>query len=298
MTKRELDAEAKQHEGAHPGKAKPKPKKRRGGGEPRRKGAAAKPPASGGARTPPSPPPVPVSLWQDPPWCRPHLYVCWGFATGDWTPDQLAAKAAAHGAGALMVQHTPENLPYQAEARDACHRHGLAYAIWERSDETLVELSIAAVRELHPDAYLADVEGPMRDPTFPSRFAAWYPDLPKALCATGALDQSYPGTPPEVAAHWIDAGFDLTMQDYYARFGQVNEHQTPDAGENFAYWRGFRAQPAAGGHRHVPVLEVRAEGSPGLADQLPLVKPWGKAVGVYTSEYLQTEDWQALKGLA
>jgi hypothetical protein len=47
---------------------------------------------------------------------------------------------------------------------------------------------------------------------------------------------------------------------------------------------------------HVPLLEVNADGTPGLAPQIPLVAPWGEAIGVYKPDAMTGGDWTALAG--
>lgn len=190
---------------------------------------------------------------------------------------------------AIAVQLTPGNGQFQLEAKAACHARGIAYLVWERTDQVPYPQTAEALRWLQPDGYLADVEGPMLDPSFPGRLASEFPGIPRSLCATGALDQSYPGRPAEASAPWIAAGFDLAMQDYW----HVNSRAAPDNAENFAYWRGWPVRNPAG-QRHVPVIEINAEGAGNLADALPTVRPWLPTLGIYLAEFLRDEDWATL----
>lgn len=241
---------------------------------------------------PTSTPPVQVkrSRWTNPPWGRKYVYVAWGLATGQFTPAQIAKRAHTSSCGAVAVQVTPENEPYQEQARLELHQLGMAYMIWERSDQLAAGESITTVNRLHPDAYLADVEGPMADQNWTVTFDKAFPDLPRALCATGALDQAYPGGAPVAELPWI-ANWDLCMQDYVVH----GPNMTPEHGENFALWRNFPLNAA--NMYHWPVLEVRAEGSPSMAEQASMVAPWHGRIGVYTAEYLEDSDWQALTEL-
>lgn len=248
------------------------------------------PPKPAPPLSPPAPPPAKKSRWVNPPWNGKVVYVAWGFEKGDFSPEQLASRAAAARCRSLAIQLTFENDPFQARARAACHEYGLQYLIWERSDEVDFGSTLLDVTQFNPDGYLADVEGPMKDPEWVKRFDSSFPDLPRALCATGALDQAFPGGGVASAAHWVE-NWDLCMQDYIVH----GDTMDPDHAENFAFWRNFPINAA--GKRHFPVLEVRAENSPPLADQLHLVAPWGKAFGVYLAEYLTDGDWDTLKSI-
>lgn len=243
----------------------------------------------GGARPEPPKPrepeavPVPApsrSRWTDPPWNGKHVYIAWGLRTGDFTPTWIAARAQASGCRLLVIQDEPGNEPYQAVIKQALHARGLAYGTWGVPDAG----TYGRVAEYQPDCYLADVETTIDYTSWVDVFDQSFPDLPRALVATGGLGG------PEQAAAWVP-NWDLTMQDYVR--GPNAANQTPDHGDNFAYWRHFPLI-ADGVHHHYPVLEVNAEGSQELAPQLPLVKPWGKSFGVYSAEYMTDLSWQAL----
>lgn len=239
------------------------------------------------ARPKPKPPPPPAppparSRWTDPPWNGPYLFLAWGLHSGDFTPDWIAAKAQTCGLRAVCVQDEPGNDPYQADVKRALHNRGVAYGTWGVPDGD----TINRTREYAPDFYMADIEeAPNPGAAWVAAFDTLLPDLPRAIVATGG------GIPTVLdAAPWVDH-WDCAMQDYIVH----GPNMTPAASENLAHWRLFKVNAA--GHQHWPVLEINAEGSPGLRDQLELVKPWGRAVGLYCAEYFRDDDWQAVAAL-
>lgn len=242
------------------------------------------PPAPTPAPTP-VPAPVPHSRWKNPPWNGKHVYVAWALATGQFTVDQIANKAQKAGCRAVALQITPENDTFHAPLKVALHARGIEHIVWEASYQTSIDKTIASVQKYGPDAYLADIEIKFDAKTWVPLFDAAFPDLPRALCATGGGLET-----PEDAAPWIK-NWDCCMQDYIIH----GPNMTPDHGENFAYWRQFPINAA--GFHHFPVIEVEAEGSPSLAAQASLVAPWKGAVGIYTAEYLNDQDWEALASL-
>lgn len=211
-----------------------------------------------------------------------HLYIAWGL-TNQFTPDEIAGRAQASGVKTLLLEITPENDPYHAALKAACHSRGLAYGVWEASYMVSFESTQASVVRYAPDCYLADIEEHFDAATWVPRFDGAFPGLPRALCATGGGLET-----PADAAPWIK-NWDCTLQDYLV-------HGTdPLKGENFAYWRNFPLNSA--GFYHIPILEVNAEGSQSLEAQLPLVKPWGTSFGIYSAEYLTDADWQTLRSM-
>lgn len=233
----------------------------------------------------PVPATVPNSRWENPPWNGKHVYVAWGLSSGQFSVDQIANKAQQAGCRAVALEITPENDGFHVPLKVALHARGIAYIVWEASYQTSIDKTIASVCRYVPDAYLADIEEKFDAKTWVPQFDAVFPDLPRALCATGGGLETV-----DDAAPWIE-NWDCCMQDYVVHGTNMDEAH----GENFAYWRSFPVNAA--GFHHFPVIEVEAEGSPTLAAQAASVAPWKGAVGIYTIEYLTDQDWQALASL-
>jgi hypothetical protein len=185
----------------------------------------------------------------------------------------------------------------------------MKYGVWTRVDTYSPDAIISWVSQLSPDCFLADVEGRMASQNFLSKFDARFGGLPRALIATGAVDDSFDApagqSNPSYSAFQWGPNWDMTMQDYItASSGGATGRQCPSAAENFTYWRstatigpnGYRLQNVPNGKQfyHIPVLEVNAEGIGNLASQASLVAPWGSAFGVYLAEFFTGGDWTQL----
>lgn len=237
----------------------------------------------------PPPPPPARSRWLNPPLKGKVVYFTWGLETGQFNPDSLAAFAARCGARAAAVQITDANFHLHAEVKLKLHARNIAYLVWERSDQMSWDQVRSDISRLDPDGYLADVEGAMSDPSIAAKVAEAWPSMYRALCATGALDISIPGGAVAASKPWIDAGWDISTQDYVVD----NANATPDGEDNFAYWRNWPLN--AIGKRHYPVLECDAEGSKPFADQRASVESYRDSdghlcVGIYDAEQLSDES--------
>lgn len=235
----------------------------------------------------PGPPPAARSPWLNPPWLKTGSYITWGFVTGEFTPEQIARKAYDHGYGWQSLEGFPavqgglDNESYHDRLRTALHTLGLAYGIWERSDQMRVQQAVDIVRAHRPDFYEADIETfPLAIPDFPAQFATAFPGLPRRVLIAGMPDASF-------CKPWIDAGWDCATQAYTG----PNPQQTALNMDNDARWRGWGLN--ASGHHTWPVLEINADGGKPLAAQLPDVAPWGRAIGVYADEFYTEADWEA-----
>lgn len=248
---------------------------------------------------PPATPPPPETKvrWPDALWNDGSiLYVAWGVEKKQWgrteveAAQNIAAKAAATGFRAISFENVPENEPWQAAMKKACHANGIGYGVWGLSPYVAEGTEAERVREMGPDFYEADWEITTAQPAaqWAAAFDTDFPNLPRRLLATGG------GIPEPVdAVPWI-AHWDCALQDYYVH----GENFDPDHAENFAYWRGF---PLNGiGKRHYTVVEINAEGSDTVAQTLPRVEGYRNAkgklcVGFYLAEEFTDSDWSAAK---
>jgi hypothetical protein len=253
------------------------------------------------AKPKPPPPAAPVAevWWPNAPWHKRVLYTTWGFTSGQFTPEQLAAKAAVKYRGGIAIEGFPadatstdghDNTPHVAPLRDACHAAGIPFSLWNRTDQMTVDQVLTQITDWKPDAYLADVEvdwGRAENTTIPAAVAKEFPKLPRAVIIAGMPDAQY-------VKPWIDAKFDCCTQAYWRADGQVVGGTDRDA-----YWRGWppwkvidASKPMEEGALHTfPCLEAGAEGAPHLRDQLSTVAAWGEAWGVYAAELMTDDDW-------
>lgn len=242
---------------------------------------------------PPAPPPPPPPKLAPPPWSGPGLHVAWGFYTGQFTPEQLAAKMAATGFrwACLEGNPAPQNYAYMDRFRDALHAYGLKFCIWERDDtqkeypESRIDHIKWIVNTFHPDFYGADLETfPLDDPHLGTEVAQAFPNLPRIILAAGMADASY-------YADWIQGGWAVMTQAYSGPLGQPPCPGITGSMDRDAYWRGFPANWL--GLYSVPIIEIHSEHSTDLAGQFCAVQQWGDNYSIWNAEAMTDADWEA-----
>ncbi len=252
---------------------------------------------------PPGPPPPPPSSvrWDSSKayWTRKHAYVLYGMRTRDntgpvstnFTPAQLTAIAQQMGFGSLAIQGLGSDDPdWQAHfiaVKPLLNAVGIKAMVWCRVDGTYTFTQIQnMINAINPDAFLADVEvtGWGQD-AFITAFDAAFPNLPRALIATGGGIDG-----PDTAAPWI-TNWDVCFQDYYLHGGTRDEGLTPNGnvtGGNETYAINIGWSKNCVGFYHTPVLEIISEDSgPAanqLADKLAGVPQYGPHMGFYPLE--------------
>lgn len=277
-------------------------------------------PAGGGSiaavtqPVPPAPPPPssePRSRWTNPPWKGLGIFVAWGFETGQFTPENLAALLAANHFDWAALEGSPENNEqYMVAFRDALHARGLKFGIWERTDrqknypESYVEHASRMISQYHPDFYGADAEVfPLDQPSFPHDIADRFPNLPRVWIPGGLPDAA-------TAAPFVDNGFDVMPEDFAGNLGRDPVEGVTCSIDHDAYYRNVprNAVPAdsrwgqkwcehGSGPHTWPIIEVHAENNPDLKTQLGAVSRWGRNFSIWNAEQMTDADWAVARSL-
>ncbi len=260
----------------------------------------------------PSPTVETFSKWKNPPWQGVGLHVTWGFESGDWTPQQLADIISRHSKvkwAFLEMNPANYNEAYANAFRDALHRYGRKFGIWERADaqksypESRIDHVKRIVNTYDPDFYGADIEEfPVDDPALPGQIKAAFPNLPRLMLVPGEPDAPF-------LKPWFDADFDMMTQSYAANIGQPPVPGIAGATDHDTFWRGGPRnfivptkswgnewwQHGSGPHS-VPIIEVWAEGNPSLAAQMgsDAVVWFEGNWSIWNAEQMRQEDWDLL----
>ncbi len=251
---------------------------------------------------PPAPPPAynPPSRWTNHPnvpWYGKRVDIShWLRTDTGLTISGLIDRLRSSGTKAVTFQFgqdcpDPDWATHGPALYRACKAEGIPCGTWGRCDYRPwedVKRDLHAAIDAGCDGLLADVEGPCQDDQLPEHIVAEFPEVPKAVIATGAIDNAWPNmTPGEVAARFGD-NFDFVGQDYYKR--DAGFPLTPAMMENFVLWRstekGFRHMPALANRWHASTLMCCAEGCPPLSEQHDLAAGWAP-LGHWDAEILE-----------